>query len=69
MKVQIFYLLMWRILRSHFQHLYEYPHYQCGSVHINFEGEVGFEPTMDLRHQINSLDFSASKATHPYFNF
>jgi hypothetical protein len=30
------------------------------------EDGVGFEPTVVLRHWINSPDFSASKATHPF---
>ena len=115
-------------LNPRFQHRYEYPHYQCGSVlsvlllgwsvtirpprkyqfraltewatsqfvgisgiepltspfredHLPLmyiphsistmysfalEDRVGFEPTVVLRHWINSPDFSASKATHPY---
>jgi len=33
---------------------------------IIFEDRVGFEPTVVFRHWINSPDFSASKATHPF---
>ena len=29
---------------------------------------MGFEPTMDFRHRINSPDFSTTKATEPYFS-
>ena len=31
------------------------------------EGRVGFEPTVSLRYWINSPDFSASKATNPWY--
>ena len=32
-----------RILKSHFQHLYEYPHYQCGSVRsVSFNKILSF---------------------------